>query len=108
MFTYPSFEEVPCVVDSTDSTRPPTACTVRSQSHRFDSTGARTFKTSTFHHKQKTHTSRVTILERANIRSPPPDRMETVAAHTLRLCGITSDASNHKTLSHAVSEPLLL
>jgi len=40
VFTYPSFEEVPCVVDSTDSTRPPTACTVQSQSDRLDLTEA--------------------------------------------------------------------
>lgn len=42
VFTYPSFEEVPCVVDSADSTRPPTPCTVQSQSHRLNSVEADT------------------------------------------------------------------
>lgn len=42
VFTYPSFEEVPCVVDSADSTRPPTPCTVKSQSHRLNSVEADT------------------------------------------------------------------
>ena len=36
--TYPSFEEVPCVVNSTDCTRPPTACTVQSQFHIYSYT----------------------------------------------------------------------
>lgn len=35
MFTYPGFKEVPRVVDSADSARPPTACTVQSHTRFF-------------------------------------------------------------------------
>lgn len=109
VFTYPSFEEVPCVVDSADSTRPPAPCTVQSQSHRLNSVEADTHTETQTHiyifiakknPSKHTPPSQIYIFCRRQITrtcvcmyaTTPPhaDRMETEAARAERLCGITS------------------